>query len=77
MRVANQEPAFAPIYNYAYITDAKEGLILTNVNTLADGEPRNNYLKRALTWNPDGVLNGARHITIGGNNLYIARRRAW
>jgi hypothetical protein len=72
MRVANQESVIAPLYNYAYITDAKEGLIVTNVNTLADGEPRNNFLKRALTWNPDGVLNGARHITIGGNNLYIS-----
>jgi LVIVD repeat len=72
MRVANQESVIAPLYSYAYITDAKEGLIVTNVNTLADGEPRNNFLKRALTWNPDGVLNGARHITIGGNNLYIS-----
>ena len=30
---------------------AKEGLILTNINTLADGDPRNNFLSRALTWN--------------------------
>jgi hypothetical protein len=75
MRVANQEQPFHPLYNYAYITDAEEGLILTNVNTLADGEPRNNFLRRALTWNPGGVLNGARHITIGGSNLYIATPR--
>ena len=47
-----------PIYNYAYITDAEEGLILTNVNTLADQEPRNNFLSRALTWNEGGVLKG-------------------
>jgi hypothetical protein len=72
MRGANQESPFLPLYNYAYITDAREGLILTNVNTLADGEPRNNYLKRALTWNPDGILNGAHHITIGGADLYIS-----
>jgi hypothetical protein len=72
MRIANQESPFLPLYNYAYITDAREGLILTNINTLADGEPRNNYLRRALTWNPGGVLNGARHITIGGTNLYIS-----
>jgi hypothetical protein len=76
MRVANQESPFHPIYNYAYITDAKEGLILTNVNTLADGEPRNNFLKRAVTWNPDGVLNGARHLTIGGYYIYVATPRA-
>ena len=74
MRVENLEQPFHPIYNYAFITDAKEGLILTDVNTLADGEPRNNFLKRALTWNPDGVLNGARHITIGG--YYAVHRDA-
>jgi hypothetical protein len=75
MRIDNQERPQHPLYSYAYITDAQEGLILTNVNTLADGEPRNNFLTRALTWNPDGILNGARHITIGGSNLYIATPR--
>jgi hypothetical protein len=72
MRVANLEQPFAPIYNYAVITDAEEGLILTDINTLADGEFRNNYLKRAVTWNPDRILNGARHIALGGNYAYIA-----
>jgi len=75
MRSENLERAFHPLYNYAYITDAKEGLILTDVNTLADGEPRNNFLKRAVTWNPGRVLDGARHITIGGHYLYIATRK--
>ncbi len=72
MRTLNQERPFHALYNYAYVTDAKEGLILTDVNTLADGEPRNNTLERALTWNPGGVLDGAGHITIGGQYLYIA-----
>jgi hypothetical protein len=76
MRTDNQEQPFHPLYNYAYITDAKQGLILTDVNTLADGEPRNNFLKRALTWNPDGVLTGARHLTIGGSILYVTTARA-
>jgi hypothetical protein len=71
MRETNQERPFHPIYNYAFITDAKEGLILTNVNTLADGEPRNNFLTRALTWNEGGVLDGARHITLGGYYAYV------
>jgi hypothetical protein len=71
MRVANMELPFHPLYNYAYITDSKEGLILVDVNTMADGEPRNNFLKRAVTWNPGGVLTGARHITVGGYYLYI------
>jgi hypothetical protein len=71
MRVANQEQPFHPLYNYAFVTDAVEGLILVNVNTLVDGEPRNNDLERALTWNENGVLNGARHVTVGGHYLYI------
>jgi hypothetical protein len=69
---ANQEQTFHPLYSYAVITDSEEGLILVNVNTLADGDPRNNMLKRAVTWNADGVLNGARHITLGGHYAYIA-----
>lgn len=72
MRDINQEQAFHPIYNYALITDADEGLILTDVNTLADGDPRNNKLTRALTWNENGILNGARHITLGGYYAYVA-----
>ncbi len=75
MRKDNLELPFHPLYNYAYITDAKEGLILTDLNSMADGEPRNNFLKRAVTWNPDRVLDGARHITIGGSNLYILTPR--
>jgi hypothetical protein len=75
MRAPNQEQAIHPLYNYAYVTDAKEGLILTDVNTLADREPRNNFIERALTWNPGGVLDGASHITIGGYYLYIATPR--
>lgn len=77
MRAANQEQAFKPIYNYAAVTDAVEGLILVNVNTLADGEFRNNKLKRKVysdgstAWNPGGVLDGARHIVLAGEIAYI------
>jgi hypothetical protein len=71
MRIANLEQPFAPIYNYALFTDAAEGLILVDINTLADGEFRNNRLQRALTWNPGGILSGARHLTIGGNYAYV------
>ena len=72
MRVENQEQPFHPIYNYAYITDRVEGLIATEVNTLHDNEPRNNFLTRAMTWNEGGILNGARHITIAGTWFYVA-----
>ena len=71
MRVINQEKPFHPLYHYALITDAEEGLILTNIDTLADGEPRNNFLERALTWNEGGVLTGARDISVGGHLAYI------
>ena len=75
MRIDNMEQPFHPLYNYAYITDSVEGLILVDVNTLADGKPRNNFLKRALTWNPNNVLEGARHITLAGNHAYIAAKQ--
>ncbi len=72
----NQEQAMHPIYRYAVITDAEEGLILTDIDTLGDGEPRNNFLKRAVTWNAQGVLTGARHITLAGHFAYVATPRA-
>ena len=72
MRVVNQEQPFHPIYDYALITDAQEGLILTDINTFADGEFRNNTLDRALTWNDNNILDGARHISMGGYYAYIA-----
>ncbi|MBX9858797.1 MAG: hypothetical protein K2Y20_04300 [Sphingomonas sp.] len=74
MREMNQEQAFLPIYHYAAITDFEEGLILVNVDTLADGNFKNNFLKRAVTWNPNGVLNGARHIILAGSYAYVAAK---
>ncbi len=68
----NREQRFHPIYNYAAVTDSEEGLFLVNVNTMADGELRNNFLRRAITWNENGVLDGARHIVLGGHYAYIA-----
>ena len=70
-RKINQEQPFLPIYSYAAVTDSVEGLILVNIETLADGEFRNNFLKRAVTWNPNGVLNGARHVQLAGQIAYI------
>ncbi|HEX5644434.1 MAG TPA: hypothetical protein VFX62_02860, partial [Erythrobacter sp.] len=81
MRAMNQEQPFLPIYSYAVITDAEEGLVLVDVNTLADGEFRGNRLARARfadgakAWNPDGVLDGARHIQLAGEVAYITARR--
>ena len=71
LRTLNQEQPFLPIYSYAAVTDSVEGLVMVNVDTLADGELRNNKLRRAVTWNPDGVLKGARHIQLAGEIAYI------
>jgi hypothetical protein len=71
LRAANQEQPFSPIYSYAFVTDSEEGLIAVNVDTLGDADFRNNFFRRAVTFNPDGVLNGARHITLAGDYAYI------
>ena len=72
----NEEQAIAPLYAFLYVTDKFEGLIVVGngakgVGTLLDGNPRNNVLHRELTYNPDGLLNGARRITIAGTKAYI------
>ncbi|WP_156254570.1 LVIVD repeat-containing protein [Sandarakinorhabdus oryzae] len=78
----NQEQKLHEIYRYAVVTDAQEGLVLVNVDTLTDGEPRNNFLRRRSfegggdRWNPAGVLTGARHITLAGHIAYITKPNA-
>jgi hypothetical protein len=57
------------------VTDVEEGLIVVDVATLLDGNPANNFLKRAATFNPDGALNGARHAWMAGQWLYITTAR--
>lgn len=71
----NLETPLHEIYHYAAIVDSEEGLILVNVDTLQDGEPRNNFLERALTWNDDEILTGARFITLAGSNAYVTTER--
>ncbi|MCB9030134.1 MAG: hypothetical protein H6619_03720, partial [Deltaproteobacteria bacterium] len=68
----NLEDPLHEIYHYAVISDSEEGMILVNVDTLADAEPRNNFFERALTWNEDGVLNGAQFVELAGSNAYFA-----
>ena len=38
---------------------------------MLDGNPLNNFLKRDVTFNPDGILNGAASITIVGTYAYV------
>jgi hypothetical protein len=48
---------------------------VADVDTLADGDPTNNFLARAATFNPNGALNGATYITVAGNDAYIICKR--
>jgi len=71
----NEEQPISLLYAFLYVADAQEGLILINAGTLLDGDPRNNFLKRALTFNPDGILVGANHVVTAGNYAYISCNR--
>ena len=82
-RPENQEAEFRddkqaihPVYAFLYVSDKYEGLVVVGdrkkgVSTLLDGDPQNNFLKRALAFNPNGELNGASNITLAGVYAYI------
>ena len=70
-RPENKEPKVHPLFGYIYVADKYEGLILVGVGTTIDGNPSNNFLKRELTFNPDGVLGGACNVTIVGSYAYV------
>jgi hypothetical protein len=77
----NEEQRIAPLYGFLYVADKEEGLVIIGnpdlkskspgVGTLLDGNPANNFLQRALAFNPGGVLTGARRITIAGTYAYL------
>ena len=62
----NEEQPIAPVYGYAFISDAAEGLVVVDIRTLSDGNPTNNGLRRSATFNPNGQLTGASSITLAG-----------
>src|SRR5947209_14006859 len=70
-RLENREADVHALYAYIYVVDRFEGLILVGAGTLLDGNPDNNFLNRELTFNPGGILCGARAITIVGTFAYI------
>jgi hypothetical protein len=71
VRPENEEQPFHPLYSYAYVTDREEGLILVDVMPLVDGDPRNNFLERGVTFNPDGLLDGAVNLAVAGSLVYV------
>jgi len=82
----NEEQPIHLLYGFLYVADKEEGLIIVGnpdlksnspgVGTLLDGNPTNNFLHRALAFNPNGALSGARRITIVGTFAYILTDRA-
>ena len=70
-RPCNREQPIHPLYAYVFVTDKHEGLILVNGATTINGDPTDNFLKRALTYNPDGLLGGARSIGIVGTYGFV------
>jgi hypothetical protein len=72
---ANEEQPISLIYAWAFITDREEGLVMTTVATLVDGNPDNNYLDKkpeaTIRFNPDGKLTGAMHSFMAGTNLFV------
>ena len=70
-RPENFEQSVPGLYAYIYVTDKYEGLVMVSAATLLDGNPANNFLKRDVTFNPNGLLCGATAITIAGNYAYI------
>lgn len=67
----NEEPSVHPMYAYIYVADKYEGLVVVGAGTLLDGNPLNNFLERAATFNPDGILCGATSISFVGTYAYI------
>ncbi len=74
-RPENLEQRMQELYRYAFVSDKFEGLIVVNVDTLADRDPKNNFLRRAVTFNPDGILDGAVNLTLAGNYAYVLGAR--
>ncbi|MEZ0227095.1 MAG: hypothetical protein ACAI25_00600 [Planctomycetota bacterium] len=70
-RKENQEQPIHLSYAFLYVTDSEEGLILVSAATLLDGDPKNNFLERAVTFNPGNALKGAVNCTVAGTNVYV------
>ncbi|MCI0700821.1 MAG: hypothetical protein L0241_07045 [Planctomycetia bacterium] len=68
----NKEQPIHPLLAYLYVCDKYEGLILTPGMRSLDGNPINNFLKREVTFNPDGLLYDAKHVTIVGTYAYVS-----
>ena len=68
---SNLEQPVHPLYDYAFVTDREEGLVVVGpLHVLLDGDPTNNFVKRQATFNEGGVLAGATSLTLAGTVGY-------
>ena len=78
----NEEQKIHLMYGFLYVTDHEEGLDRRRQSRSERRRipasarcsmeiPKNNFIGRAATFNPGGILNGARRITIAGTFAYI------
>src|SRR5438067_756281 len=82
----NEEQPIHLLYGFLYVADKEEGLVIVGdsnlqakspgVGTLLDGNPANNFLKRAMAFNPADVLAGAHRIAIAGTFAYVLTDKA-
>jgi hypothetical protein len=82
----NEEQPIHPMYGYVFVADREEGLVIVNVAVLFDGDPENNFLRRARLkdpsgadigdhFNPEGILAGASHAVCAGHRVYVCTAR--
>ena len=73
----NEEQPIDMFYAYVFISDREEGLVVSNVATLVNGNPDDNFLKESETvrFNPNGALTGATFVAATGHRLYMTTPR--
>ncbi len=71
----NREQQVHPVHAYAYVADREEGLVIVAAASLLDANRRNDGIERVRTFNPDGLLDGARTLTLAGRFAYVGGDR--
>jgi hypothetical protein len=73
----NEEQPIDLFYAFVYISDREEGLVVSKVATLVNGNPDDNFLKESETvrFNPNGLLTGATFVAAAGHRLYMTTPR--
>ena len=73
----NEEQDISFLYALVFVTDRQEGVVMTTVATLVDGNPENNFLsgpgstETTIRFNPENRLSGAEHGYMAGNHLWV------